>query len=214
MLDSTMENLNGLIIADIKWTTTTAGPSPDNNKRTELFLAGCKKAMIGKACRGCFNNQIWDKAKAEFSHDPVIAAQIINKFAPNKFITICGGEPTDQISNLCILCKELKRYGFNILIYTWRKVECLLNNDFQDILPDNMSAEKFFADFNFLLKYIDFIIDGEFIDSLKIYNENAGDGVYSSIGSLNQNFYIIKSSSVSKKLNIRDLYKNYKNLFK
>ena len=77
-----------------------------------------------------------------------------------------------------------------------------------------MSAEKFFADFNFLLKYIDFIIDGEFIDSLKIYNENAGDGVYSSIGSLNQNFYIIKSSSVSKKLNIRDLYKNYNNLFK
>ena len=50
------KDMSGLLIRDLKWSVKTAGPSPFNNERTELFLLGCKKAMSGKPCKGCFNS--------------------------------------------------------------------------------------------------------------------------------------------------------------
>ena len=35
---------------DISWKCKTAGPSPINNERIEVFLLGCKKAAIGHPC--------------------------------------------------------------------------------------------------------------------------------------------------------------------
>lgn len=107
----------GLRIFDIKWRTDTAGPSPNNNERIEVFLLGCDKAMLGNPCKGCFNSITWDKNKAEYSWDPIELADMINeKCDPNnKYITIGGGEPTDQIENLIPLTKKLKEHGFHIL---------------------------------------------------------------------------------------------------
>ena len=81
----------GLKVFDIKLKATTAGPSPDNNQRVELFLLGCKKACNGDACLGCFNSITWDANKAEFSWDPAEVAERINVMAPNKYVTIGGG---------------------------------------------------------------------------------------------------------------------------
>ena len=135
-------------------------------------------------------------------------AKIINKYAPNKYITIGGGEPTDQLKNLIILCRELKKYDFNIFVYTWRSIDKILNNDFQNIVPLK-SAENFFADFKILLKYIDVIIDGEYVDNLRIYNENSNDGLTSSIGSSNQNICIIKNNILYKKYNMKNIKRIY-----
>ena len=57
----------GLRIFDIKWQVKTAGPSPNENKRIEVFLLGCDKAMQGNPCKGCFNSVTWDKSIAEFA---------------------------------------------------------------------------------------------------------------------------------------------------
>ena len=203
-----MNNLDGILLKDIRWSVTTAGPSPYDNNRTELFLLGCQKAMSGNPCKKCFNSCTWDNSIAEFSHDPIIMAKIINKYAPNKYITIGGGEPTDQLKNLIILCRELKKYDFNIFVYTWRSIDKILNNDFQNIVPLK-SAENFFADFKILLKYIDVIIDGEYVDSLRIYNENSNDGLTSSIGSSNQNICIIKNNILYKKYNMKNIKRIY-----
>ena len=111
----------GLKIFDIKWQVTTAGPSPNGNKRIEVFLLGCQKAMKGYACKGCFNSPTWDASKAEWSWDPIELADMINeKCDPNnKYITIGGGEPTDQIRKLIPFTKRLKEHGFHIMMYTW-----------------------------------------------------------------------------------------------
>ena len=178
----------GLVTFDIKWATDTAGPSPDNNMRTEMFLLGCKKAQQGNPCKGCFNSVTWDIGKAEHSRDPEEIADFIIKNAPNKYITIGGGEPTDQIEHLIPLVKKLKQAGFHIMMYTWRDLERLLRNhppyvmlsDFDFSIPISRSKVRH------LLKYLDIVVDGQFIAEERLYQQNLGDGMLSSIGSGNQ----------------------------
>ena len=169
----------GLRIFDIKWRTDTAGPSPNNNERIEVFLLGCNKAMKGKACKGCFNSITWDKSKAEWSWDPVEVADMINEGCDpnNKYITIGGGEPTDQIDMLIPFAKRLKEHGFHIMMYTWRKVELLG--------LENINHAK-------VLNYIDILVDGEYRQEERLYQQNLGDGMLSSIGSGNQQVCDIK----------------------
>ena len=167
----------GLKVFDIKFDVTTAGPSPNDNKRIELFLLGCHKAASGHPCKGCFNKPLWNANKAEFSRDPVEIAQWIIERTPEdeKYITIGGGEPTDQIDYLIPLCKELRKADFHIMMYTWREliVEFRTPGEFRDKLLE-------------LFKYIDMIVDGQFKIEKKLYQEDAGDGLLSSIGSGNQ----------------------------
>lgn len=167
-------NMNGILLRDCKWSVKTAGPSPDNNQRTELFFLGCNKAMSGHPCPGCFNSTTWDKSKADFSYDPILMAQHINNNAPNKYITIGGGEPSDQLDNLLILCKELKKYNFHIMIYTWKD----LNNNIND--------------FQELLDYVDIMIDGEYKQEERLWDGSKEDGLLSSVGSGNQTVWNIK----------------------
>lgn len=167
----------GLKVFDIKFDVTTAGPSPNDNKRIELFLLGCNKAASGHPCKGCFNSPLWDAKKAEFSRDPVEIANWIIERTPNneKYITIGGGEPTDQIDHLITLCKELKKANFHIMMYTWRE----LNIEFR-------TEGEFRVKLLELFKYVDMIVDGQFKIEQKLYQEDAGDGLLSSIGSGNQ----------------------------
>ena len=114
----------GLKVFDIKFDVQTAGPSPNENKRIELFLLGCDKAMRGDACKGCFNRRLWDSTMAEFSCDiEALAEWIIDRTPENeRYITIGGAEPTFQIDHLIPFCKILKRAGFHIMIYTYREL--------------------------------------------------------------------------------------------
>lgn len=178
-------DLSGIKLRECNWAVKTAGPSPYDNYRTELFFLGCNKALEGNPCMGCFNSSTWDSSKAQWSHDPVKMAKHINNNAPNKYITIGGGEPTDQIENLIILCKELKKYGFHIMIYTWKELEkCITipTNIFGDALPIFKSALKIKE----LLKYVDIVVDGEFKIEERLWDGTKGDGLISSVGSGNQ----------------------------
>lgn len=175
IIDTTLENNSktGLKIAYVRWTARTAGPSPFNNERTELFLLGCKKALEGNPCPGCFNSGTWDASKQTVVDDPIKTAEYINKMSPNKYITIGGGEPTDQIDGLIELCKELKeKYGFHIMVYTWRD---LMNLDIN--IKDKIKE---------LTKYVDMIVDGEFKIEERLWDGSKEDGFISSIGSGNQ----------------------------
>lgn len=183
-------DMSGILLRDCRWSVTTAGPSPYNNERTEIFLLGCNKAMTGNPCKGCFNSTTWDNSTAQWSHDPVKMAEHINNNAPNKYITIGGGEPTDQIDNLIILCKELKKYGFHIMVYTWRTMNDLIN-----FVPNGKE----------LLKYLDIVVDGEYKQEERLYQQDLGDGMLSSIGSGNQIIWDIKAYNEDKKEINKDL---------
>lgn len=169
---------------NVKWKCTTAGPSPFNNERTEVFLLGCNKAMTGNPCKGCFNSMTWDVSKATINHNPIDVANNIIKFSPNKYVTFGGGEPTDQIDELLIVFDLLKQNGFHILMYTWRKLKEGIHGEYGEEMKQKLHS---------LLAYVDIIIDGEFKVEEKIFNEEMQDGCYNSIGSKNQIVWDVKN---------------------
>lgn len=190
----------GLRIFDIKWRTDTAGPSPNNNERIEIFLLGCNKAMQGNPCKGCFNSITWDKSKAEYSWDPIELADMINEGCDpnNKYITIGGGEPTDQVDMLIPFAKRLKEHGFHIMMYTWRDLKHeldLIFNHHMTAYYGISSIEKLdFAEKMWeLIRHLDIIVDGEYKQEERLYQQELGDGMLSSIGSGNQRVWDIKA---------------------
>lgn len=166
-----------MYIFDVKWSVTTAGPSPDHNNRVELFLLGCNKAQSGNPCKGCFNRPTWHRPKNARYYDPVFCAENIIQHAPNKYLTIGGGEPLDQIKDLIIMCSALKQAGFHILCYTWRDIFKALRGEYSDIDKQDIKA---------LIDVVDGFIDGEFILEKRCYEEDKEDGLFNSIGSTNQ----------------------------
>ena len=172
-------DLSGIILMDCKWAVKTAGPSPYNNERTELFFMGCKKALSGNPCKGCFNSQTWDSSKAMYSHDPVKMAEHINNCAPNKYITIGGGEPFDQKDNYLLieLCKAAHTIGKDVWVWS--------GYTFEELKKDDKKLE--------LLQECDILVDGPFIDEQK-------DLSLKWRGSTNQRVINIKESLASGKV--------------
>lgn len=187
-IDSRKKELDGILLRNCNWSVKTAGPSPFDNERTELFLLGCRKAIEGNPCKGCFNSSTWDNSKAEWSHDIDLMAKHINNNAPHKYITIGGGEPTDQIDNLILLCKKLKEFGFHIMIYTWRSLNSMLEGDSQGVHIKNICSKT-----KELLKYIDIVVDGEFKEEERLWDGDKKDGLISSVGSGNQIIWDIRN---------------------
>lgn len=180
-------DMSGIKLRECNWSVKTAGPSPYENNRVELFLLGCNKAMSGNPCKGCFNSTTWDASKAMWTHDPVLMAQHINNNAKHKYITIGGGEPTDQIDNVIILCKELKKYDFHIMIYTWRDLKHLLRfNKLNANLDENDEEFILCGKMNTLLNYVDIVVDGEYKEEERLWDGTKEDGLISSVGSGNQ----------------------------
>ena len=181
----------GLKVFDIKFDVTTAGPSPNDNKRIELFLLGCDKAMCGHACPGCFNKRLWDANLATHSCDiEALAEWIISRVPENeKYITIGGAEPTMQIDKLIPFCKILKDNGFHIMMYTWRELHYELSEHtlpkVMDYPLDKIDKLKWYD----LFEVVDIIVDGQFVASKRLYQEDAADGFLSSIGSGNQGIW-------------------------
>lgn len=185
----------GIRLFDINWNCKTAGPSPANNERVEVFLLGCKKAAEGHACPGCFNSITWDASKAEFSWNPTKLADKIADYTSNRYITIGGGEPTDQIENLIPFCKRLKERGFHILMYTWKELNT--DEDGGYTLKQDIFDYDYFKDTHCpteLMYYIDIVIDGEFKPEEKLYISDTYDGLYGSVGSGNQRIWDIKNN--------------------
>lgn len=158
-------------IFNVKWTSTSAGPSPDNNKRTEIFLHGCKRAMMGNPCKNCFNPKLWDSSKNHRDYSVAEVVKNIVKYAPNKYITFVGGEPFDQIEDLSEVCYLLKVLGYHIIVFTNKELE------------HNIEKTPYTIK---LLNNIDILIDGEYKETERIYQENFGDGLTDAVGSGNQ----------------------------
>lgn len=166
----------------VTWSTDTAGVSPHNNMRTEVFFKGCGRAMANNPCKGCFNSPLWHNNPEDNKHDPQDIANQIIKHAPFKYVTIGGGEPTDQMEGLVELTKHLKEAGFHIMVYTWKDLELMLT--------DETNERQGFLD---LLNNIDMLVDGEFQMDKRLYRPKAADGFFSSIGSANQTIWSVQT---------------------
>ena len=163
--------MDKLRIYDVFWESHTAGPSPDNNTRTEVFLAGCKMAAEGNPCKGCFNPSLWNGNRFIAECTPDEAFENIEKYARNEYITFVGGEPLDQIKPLLALCRKLKKAGYHIIIFTHYLMKEIMEMEWGRNLLCN----------------VDVVVDGKFEMDKKIYDDiNYDDGFHNAIGSGNQ----------------------------
>lgn len=165
----------------MKWSSKSAGPSLDG-VRTEIFLAGCRKAEEGNPCPGCFNQEIWKKNDYYGYMSPRECFNHIRRYAPGKYVTFVGGEPLDQIIPLAELCRILHREGYHIIVITHHLGEELM-----------MQANLQNTPYKKLLRNIDGLIDGEYMEEYRIWNEDkAGDNIHDVIGSGNQRIFDFK----------------------
>ena len=126
-------------VVDIVDGTSVDGPG----LRTTIYFAGCNHH-----CPGCHNPHTWNfDAGIEMSRQ-----EIINRIVENDFdVTFSGGDPMYQSSDILPLARQIKSWGKTIWCYTGFLFEEILSST-------EMSS---------LLPYIDVVVDGQFIESLK-----------------------------------------------
>ena len=111
--------------------------------RFAVFMQGCLRN-----CKGCHNphTHALDGGKV------VDTAELIEQIKNNPLlagITLTGGEPLLQIPAATELAKAAKNLGLNVWCYTGYK--------FEDLSPEA----------NELLKFVDVLVDGEYIEELR-----------------------------------------------
>lgn len=126
-----------------------------------LFVQGCNFH-----CKGCFNKDTWNfKGGNEWDKDIENRFISLCKNTHINHISILGGEPLQQDDDLLNLLMRIKKeVGKPILLWTGYKFENI---------PEDKKA---------ILKYVDEITDGQFVEELKDYKLKFK-------GSSNQNVY-------------------------
>lgn len=200
--------MSAVKLYDIRWVSHTAGLSPVTTKfgpnaRVELFFMGCQRATEGNPCKGCFNPTLWKTIKGSRELNPTEMAIHIEKFAPQKYITIVGGEPFDQPEGLTVLCEELRRRNFHIMVFThyelketfkqWKKYSSKQQFVKRKKNPPDIIQGWTYDMFVRFLKSIDILVDGEYKEEQRIYNEDSQDGFHDAIGSSNQIVWDLRS---------------------
>ena len=159
-------------ILDIVEDTTVDGPG----FRTTVYCAGCPNR-----CPGCHNPQSWDIANGhEVAVEDILKVILADPFAD---VTFSGGDPMFQPVGFAALAKAVKEQsGKNIWCYTGYLFEELL---------ENIQQRE-------LLKYIDVLVDGRFVEVLK-------DECLRFRGSSNQRIIDVPASLASGKTVLLDI---------
>ena len=126
--------------------------------RISLFVSGCTHH-----CKNCFNKETWDfNYGSPFTKE--VEDQIINLLKPNyiKGITLLGGEPMEPQNQKALLpfIKRLKEIYKNT-----KNIWCYTGYVFDKDLIENGRANCEYT--NEFLSYIDVLVDGPFVESLK-----------------------------------------------
>lgn len=117
--------------------------------RFAIFTQGCKHH-----CKNCHNPQTWDMCGGTQMSIDELVDTIEEAFKENILmdgVTLTGGDPLYQPDATFSLCKKLKDLDINIWLYT--------GFTYEEITKD----EKLMS----IMKYIDVLVDGPFIESLK-----------------------------------------------
>lgn len=154
---------------DILWQTKNAGASPDDNRRTELYFAGCRKALSGNPCKNCFNPTLWDSSQ-HIPHDVREIVDVLDMHHIPKHITIVGGEPTDQMEGLKELLPLLRGHGYETILFTWHDPGWIRKE----------LGEKL------ILSTLSYVVCGPYEEENRIYDTSKDDGIHNVIGSDNQ----------------------------
>ena len=111
--------------------------------RYAVFMQGCRRH-----CAGCHNPETHDLNGGRL----IDTAEIIADFRRNPLlegITLTGGEPLLQIDASTELARAAKNFGLNVWLYT------------------GYTFEELPAEAATLLEFVDVLIDGAFVESLR-----------------------------------------------
>ena len=138
-----------------------------------IFFSGCDKEP---KCKGCFNSEAWPfEVGKKFNQDTIeYILELLNNSHINH-LSILGGEPLADKNELDVLTlvKKVKEHFPNkkIWLWTWRSFESLLISQYNmkivgidefnhpEIIESRSPHE--------ILKYIDVLVDGPFIEEEK-----------------------------------------------
>ena len=115
--------------------------------RVSLFVSGCPHH-----CKGCFNSELWKySAGQDFTHESI--SEIINLCSKPYIsgLSLLGGEPLvkNNLSAVELVSVFFKRYLPNKTIW------CYTGYIWEEVKHMN------------ILKYIDVLVDGQFVEELK-----------------------------------------------
>lgn len=142
--------------ADIKRIDVANGPGI----RVSLFVSGCTHH-----CKGCFNPETWDFNFGGLFTEKQID-EIISYLEPDhiKGLSLLGGEPFEYSNQqgLLPLMRKFKE------VYPNKDVWCYTGYLFDEDIVKEMMVK--WPETRELIKYIDIIVDGKFIQELKDLN--------------------------------------------
>ena len=142
--------------------------------RFVIWVQGC-----AIRCKGCWNQELWDfSTKNEISINELLV-KISQELPYIEGITVLGGEPFDQYSELLNLLKETKKRKLSTIVYSGYTKKKLVQKQMHEAF-----------------QYIDVLIAGPYIEK---YRNVQTAGL---IGSTNQKYYFF-----SDRYSIKDLTK-------
>ena len=125
--------------------------------RVSLFVSGCTHR-----CKGCFNEEAWDfNYGEEFTEESL--GKIIEAMKPDyiKGFSLLGGEPFEP-RNQTVLCDVLEKIKN---VYPQKTVWCYTGYTYDKDLLSGRLCDKAITDK--MLRNIDILVDGKFIEELK-----------------------------------------------
>lgn len=125
--------------------------------RVSLFVSGCSHH-----CKGCFNQEAWDYNYGNTFTDKE-ESEVMEALKPDYIqgLSLLGGEPLDlkNQEGLLPIVKKAKE------LYPDKPIWCYTGYLFDKQVIGQMSKEN--ETTNELLKYIDYVVDGQFVENLK-----------------------------------------------
>ena len=143
--------------------------------RISIFVQGC-----AFHCFNCFNSETWDfNGGKEFKSEDL---DRLIEYGTNKHVaglSVLGGEPLHEknVDEVINICKCFKKKYIDKTIWLWTG---FVYEDLNDKQKE-------------VLKYIDVLVDGQFVDSLKDFSLKY-------CGSSNQRVIDVKKTSVQNKI--------------
>ncbi len=134
--------------------------------RAVVWVQGCLRE-----CPGCFNPESWSFEINQLISIDSLAQKILSN-PRNKGVTFSGGEPFWQAPALTSLARQLKAAGLNVMSFTGFTLEKLQSES----APTGAQE---------LLKQLDILIDGAFVESKAINSPN------SPVSSTNQRVHVL-----------------------
>ncbi len=128
-------------VLDILEETMADGPG----FRTSIYCAGC-----AHHCQGCHNPQSWDFAGGR----EMSVQELLDVIKSDEFsnVTFSGGDPLYQVEAFAELARRIKSE-------TSKTIWCYTGFTYEEIASDSRLA--------MILPYLDVLVDGPFIESLR-----------------------------------------------